>query len=159
MEVKNITSTIYECRKDELTASEQALVDMAIEATSRSYSKYSHFSVGAAVLLENGKTFRGCNQENAAFGVTICAERTALFTAGAEHPDVPVVAIAIAARTPDGQLMKSPVTPCGSCRQAMIETEQRSHRKLRILLTGADCIWAMDGICNLMPLSFTEDQM
>lgn len=158
MELKTITSNVYVCQKDELTIDESQLLDLAIEATTRSYSKYSHFSVGAAVLLANGKRIIGCNQENAAFGVTICAERTALFSAGAQYPDVPVVAIAIAARNADG-LLPTPVTPCGSCRQAMIETETRFGRRLRILLYGTERIYLIDGISNLMPLSFTDEQM
>lgn len=158
MEVKTITSTINVCTKDELDETERRLVDKAIEATNRSYSKYSHFSVGAAVLLNNGEIVIGCNQENAAFGVTICAERTALFSAGAQWPDVGVKAIAIAASNGDG-LLAEPVTPCGSCRQAMIETEQRFGQRLRIILYGTSRIYTMDGIRNLMPLSFTEEQM
>lgn len=158
METKQIISLVNVCRKDELLADEQHLVDKAIEATTRSYSKYSHFSVGAAVLLDNGETVIGCNQENAAFGVTICAERTALFAAGAMYPDVAVKAIAIAARNADG-LLSDPVTPCGSCRQAMIETEQRFSHPLRIILYGTNRIYVLDGIKNLMPLSFSDDQM
>lgn len=158
METRTISSIVNVCRKDELSAEEQMIVDMAIEATNRSYAKYSHFCVGAAVLLNNGATLVGCNQENAAFGVTICAERTALFSAGAQFPDTPVKAIAIAARNADG-LLAMPVTPCGSCRQAMIETEQRFGQRLRIILYGTECVYAIDGISNLMPLSFSEQQL
>lgn len=158
METKQIVSVVNVCQKDELLPDEHRLVEMAIEATSRSYSKYSHFSVGAAVLLSNGEIVIGCNQENAAFGVTICAERTALFAAGAMYPHVAVKAIAIAARN-DAGLLSTPVTPCGSCRQAMIETEQRFSQPLRIVLYGTERIYVIDGIKNLMPLSFTEDQM
>jgi len=158
MEVKTICSTVVVCRKDELSAEEQLTVEKAIEATKRSYAKYSHFCVGAAVLLNNGATVIGCNQENAAFGVTICAERTALFAAGAQFPDIPVKTIAIAARNANGLLSK-PVTPCGSCRQAMIETEQRFGQQLRIILYGTECVYVVDGIKNLMPLSFSEEQL
>lgn len=158
MEAKTISSIVNVCRKDELSADERMIVEMAIEATKRSYAKYSHFRVGAAVLLNNGATIVGCNQENAAFGVTICAERTALFSAGAQFPDTPVKAIAIAARNADG-LLPQPVTPCGSCRQAMIETERRFGQQLRIILYGTERIYAIDGIRNLMPLSFSDEQL
>lgn len=158
MEERIIKSTIKVCSKEELPTDEQRLVDMAFEATGRSYAKYSHFCVGAAVLLANGQTVIGCNQENAAFGVTICAERVALFSAGALYPGVAVKAIAIAARNGDGPLSE-PVSPCGSCRQAMIETEQRSGCPLRILLCGTRRIYAVDGIATLMPLSFSDEQM
>ncbi|MDE5947799.1 MAG: cytidine deaminase [Prevotella sp.] len=152
-------SEIDVCRQDELSEMEQLLVNKAIEATDRAYAAYSHFRVGAALLLANGEIVLGCNQENAAYPVTICAERSALFSAGAQYPDQPVVAIAIAARDESGQLLGEPITPCGSCRQAMIETERRYSRKVKILLYGTERIYVIDGIGQLMPLSFTDDMM
>jgi len=159
MEKRTIKSEIDVCRKDELGEIEQLLVDKAIEATDRAYAAYSHFKVGAALLLANGEVILGCNQENAAYPVTICAERSALFSAGAQYPDQPVVAIAIAARDESGQLLNEPITPCGSCRQAMIETERRYNRKVKIMLYGTERIYIIDGIGQLMPLSFTDDMM
>lgn len=156
MEERIIKSVISVCSYDELSETDRLLVDNAFEMTHRSYSPYSHFSVGAAVRLSNGEIVRGCNQENAAFGITICAERTALFAAGAEYPQTPIEAIAIAARDTDGNALEEPVSPCGSCRQAMIETEMRGHRQLHIILCGKDKFYVMEGIKNLMPLSFTE---
>lgn len=156
MEERIIKSVIKVCRMEELPSDEQSLIRKAIEATGRSYSKYSHFSVGAAVLLDNGREVIGCNQENAAFSVTICAERTALFAAGAQYPDNAVTKIAIAAANAGG-LLDEPITPCGSCRQALIETEQRFGREVRILLYGRKHVYRIDGIKNLMPLSFTEE--
>ena len=82
-----IKSTFKEAQLDELTAQERTLVQMAIEATDRSYAPYSHFHVGAAIELRNGERFIGCNQENAAFPSGICAERSAIFAAGAKCPD------------------------------------------------------------------------
>lgn len=158
MEERVLKSTIKVCQTNELSESEQHLVSLAIKATENAYSPYSHFSVGSAVLLENGKEITGCNQENAAFPVTICAERSALFAAGAQYPSTPVMAIAIAARNADG-LLAEPVTPCGSCRQALVETEFRHKRKIRILLYGTSHVYMIDGINTLMPLSFTDDQM
>lgn len=156
MEEKIIKTTIKVCEYGELTESDRLLADTAVEQTSRSYSPYSHFSVGAAVLMADGTIYRGCNQENAAFGVTMCAERSALFAAGANQPDGVVEAIAIAARGTDGNLVEEPVSPCGICRQAMIETEQRSGQKLHIILCGAKKYYLLEGIGQLMPLSFTE---
>lgn len=158
MEKRILNSTIGIAKMDELSSEEQLLISKAIEMTKRSYSKYSHFNVGAAVLLENGEILGGCNQENAAFGVTICAERTALFAAGAQYPETPVAAIAIAASNNQG-LLSTPVTPCGTCRQAMIETETRFGKKLRILLYGTSCVYVIDGIAELMPLSFSDSQL
>lgn len=158
MEEKIIKSVITVCRAEELTDGERTLIDKAIEATYRSYAKYSHFNVGAAVRLANGTDVIGCNQENAAYPVTLCAERTALFSAAAQYPDQPVVMIAIAARNASG-LLAEPITPCGSCRQVLIETEQRYGRSIRILLYGTNHVYVIDGIKHLMPLSFNEEQL
>ena len=147
---------IRECQMDELTEDEQFLVTKAIESTNNSYAKYSHFCVGAALLLENGEIVPGCNQENAAFPAGICAERSAIFAAGAQHPDVAVEKLAIAARDATGELTTEPVSPCGTCRQVIIETETRYQKPIRILLYGRRCIYVIDGIKHLMPLSFTE---
>ena len=151
-----LKSTITECQLDELTAEERQLVEMAIDATNRSYAPYSNFHVGAAVRLRDGVLIPGCNQENAAFPVTLCAERTALFAAGAQYPDEPVDMLAIAARSPEGELQEEPVSPCGSCRQVIIETETRFKQPVRLLLYGRRCIYVIDSIKQLMPLTFTE---
>ena len=99
-------------------------------------------------MLDDDNIVPGCNQENAAFGVTICAERSALFAAGAMHPEKKVVAIAIAARDENGNLLEQPVTPCGSCRQALIEAETRYGGKITILLYGTNAIYRIDGIAQ-----------
>lgn len=156
MEELRIQSVIKVCQMDELEASDRQIVELAISSTRNSYSPYSHFSVGAAVRLASGVVLPGCNQENAAFPAGLCAERSAIFAAGAQYPDQPVVALAIAARGTDGQLTEEPVSPCGTCRQVMIETETRFSQPIRILLYGRRRIYVMDGIKNLMPLSFTE---
>ena len=156
MEELRIQSVIKVCQMDELEASDRQIVELAIGSTRNSYSPYSHFSVGAAVRLASGVVLPGCNQENAAFPAGLCAERSAIFAAGAQYPDQPVVALAIAARGTDGQLTEEPVSPCGTCRQVMIETETRFGRPIRILLYGRKCIYIVEGIKQLMPLSFTE---
>jgi cytidine deaminase len=151
-----LKSKLTECQLEELTNDERELIQMAIEATNRSYARYSHFHVGAAIQLSNGKRMMGCNQENAAFPAGVCAERSAIFAAGAQYPDVPVVLLAIAARGTDGQLTIEPVSPCGICRQVIIETETRFSHPVRILLYGSSRIYVLDGIRQLMPLSFAE---
>lgn len=156
MKELEIKSTIKVCQMEELTDEERHLVELAIEATNRSYAPYSHFRVGAAVRLTDGTEVIGCNQENAAYPSGLCAERTALFAAGAQYPDVPVEKLAIAARGTDGQLTEEPTGPCGSCRQVIIESETRSHRRMRILLYGSKYVYVIDGIGQLMPLSFTD---
>jgi len=156
MKELELKSVISVCQMEELTAEERHLVELAIEATNRSYTPYSHFHVGAAVRLANGVEVIGCNQENAAFPAGICAERSALFAAGAQYPDQEVAMLAIAARGTDGELLETPVSPCGTCRQVIIETETRFGREVRILLYGRKHVYVMDGIRQLMPLSFTE---
>lgn len=156
MKQLNLKPIITEYQMEELPCDEQFLVTKAIESTNNSYAKYSHFHVGAAIQLENGVVLPGCNQENAAFPAGLCAERSAIFAAGAQYPEVAVEKIAIAAREPSGELTATPVSPCGTCRQVMIETETRFGKPLRILLYGRNCIYAIDGIRHLMPLSFTE---
>lgn len=156
MEELTLKSTVKVAQIHELTEEERNLVALAIEGTTRSYAPYSHFHVGAAILLKDGTTIIGCNQENAAFPSGICAERSAIFAAGAQHPDQPVMMIAIAARNEKGELQDEPVSPCGPCRQVLIETEKRFHHAVRILLYGKKHIYIVDGISELMPLSFTD---
>jgi cytidine deaminase len=156
MKEVELKTVIQECQMEELSTEEQHLIELAIEATGRSYAPYSNFCVGAAVRLENGVEIIGCNQENAAYPSGLCAERTALFSAGAQHPETPVTMLAIAARGTDGELTEEPTGPCGSCRQVIIESETRAKHPMRILLYGRRCIYVIDGIRALMPLTFAE---
>lgn len=156
MEKLDVKSTIMVAQMDELTETERSLIELAIEGTNRSYAPYSNFHVGAAILLENGVKFIGCNQENAAFPAGICAERSAIFAAGAQYPDEPITMLAITARGKDGELIDEPASPCGTCRQVIIETETRFKQPVRILLYGRKHTYVIDGIKELMPLSFTE---
>lgn len=147
---------IRECQLEELSDVDRTMISKAIEATDDSYAPFSQFHVGACIMLANDVIIKGCNQENAAFPAGICAERSAIFAAGAQHPSQPVKALAIAARDKNGELTREPVSPCGTCRQVMIETETRFGQPIHILLYGQNRIYVMDGIRNLMPLSFTE---
>lgn len=156
MQELELKSTIQVCQMEELTPNEQHLLQLAIEATGRSYAPYSKFCVGAAVRLDNGIELAGSNQENAAYPSGLCAERTALFYAGAQYPDVPVRMLAIAARGTDGELTEEPTGPCGACRQVIIESETRADSPIRILLYGKKYVYVIDGIRPLMPLTFNE---
>ena len=156
MEELELKSVIKVCQPQELSREEQHLLDLAVEATRRSYAPYSHFCVGAAVRLENGAEVIGSNQENAAFPSGTCAERNALSAAGTQYPDVPVSVLAIVARGTDGKLLEEPVAPCGSCRQVIVESETRAKHPIRILLYGRRCVYVIDGIRSLMPLMFSE---
>lgn len=146
------------CPMEELSKKEQDLVQRAIDATANSYAKYSRFYVGAAVLLANGEVFIGANQENAAFPSGLCAERTAIFSAQANRPDQPIEMLAIAARNNKG-LLSNPITPCGSCRQVMLEIEDRYQRPIQILLYGAQGVYRISSVKDLLPLSFVDANM
>lgn len=143
---------------DELDEMERELIDRAKKATERSYAPYSKFHVGAAALLEGGIIVEGSNQENAAYPSGLCAERTTLFYAGSTYPDKAVEVLAIAAYT-DGDFLDDPIPPCGACRQVMLETEQRFNRPTKIMLYGKKHIYVIDGVKNLLPLSFGIDNM
>ena len=151
-----IKPQIWDAQTDELSEKERELVKKAIEATERSYAPYSRFSVGAALMLRNGEVIIGCNQENAAFPAGICAERAAIYSAGAQYPNEPVMMLAIAARNALGELQLEPVPPCGICRQVLLETETRFNQPVRLLLYGQSHVYIVDGVKELMPLSFTE---
>jgi cytidine deaminase (EC 3.5.4.5) len=159
MEELTLQSKILFCQFDELADEDKKLVTKAIDATERSYAHYSNFRVGACVRLANGVEIIGANQENAVYPVGLCAERTAIFAAQVQYPEQPIDAIAIAARNEKGQLLSDPVTPCGSCRQVMVEMEGRYNHSMRILLYGERGIYVIDSIKSLMPLSFAEDSM
>lgn len=147
-----ITSMAYE----ELTEAQRELVDQARRMTRNSYAPYSRFSVGAAIRLADGTVVRGANQENAAFSSGTCAERSACFAAGANHPGVPFETVAIAARGTDGQEVTEPIPPCGACRQALLEYETLAGHDVEVLLAGADKIYRLPSVKSLLPLSFTE---
>lgn len=154
--MKRITKdfTFTEYLVSELSGTDKVLYQKALDASGRAYAPYSRFQVGAAALLENGEVITGCNQENAAYPSGLCAERVALFSAGAAWPDVPVVALAIIA-CQDGQI-KEQIAPCGACCQVMLETEQRSGHPLRILLCGSEYVRVLDSVSTLLPFSFTS---
>ena len=143
---------------NELPSAEQALVQKAINATNNSYARYSHFHVGAACLLANGEIVIGANQANAAFHSGLCAERKAIFDARANHPDQPITTLAIAARNDNG-LLKDPISPCGACRQVVLEIEDRYKQPVRILLYGTKGIYVFESIKDLLHFSFIDANM
>ena len=143
---------------DELQDADKQLLEVAKRKTQDSYSPYSHFCVGAAALLSDGTIVGGSNQENAAYPSGLCAERTVLFAAGAQYPKQPVLALAIAAFT-DGHFTEDPVSPCGACRQVMLETESRYKQPMRVLLFGANHVYEFASAESLLPFSFISDDL
>lgn len=158
--MKNIQLTIdiEHLALEELSEEERGLVEKAIKATDNSYAIYSNFRVGAALLLADGSVVIGANQENAVFPLGLCAERTAIFAAQAQRPEQAVLKLAIAARNENG-LVKMPVSPCGSCRQVILEVEERYHQPVRILLYGTDGVYAVNSVRDLLPLCFVDGSM
>ena len=153
-----LTSIIKVYSYGELSPGDRALIDMAKEATTKSYAPYSKFHVAAAVQLANGNIITGTNQENAAYPSGLCAERTALFYANAQYPDQPVTVMAVAAYT-NGKFLCSPIPPCGACRQVMLGVEERYNNSIRILLYGENAIYEVNSVKALLPLQFVGDSM
>jgi len=159
MKEYNLTSKMRAYQWDELTDEQRAVVTIAKEQTSHSYCPYSGFHVGAGALLANGEIIRGANQENAAYPSGLCAERAALFAAGAQYPDQPVKKLAIACYT-DGHFTKEPGAPCGACRQVMLETEHRyPDTKMEVLLYGDDATYVFESAADLLPLIFVSENL
>ena len=156
MKKRLLEISYHSCKFEELTPEEKQLVEVARQATFRSYSPYSHFSVGASVLLANGVILSVSNQENAAYPSGLCAERTVLFFANSQHPNQPITMMAIAARSEKG-FTEIPITPCGACRQVLAETERRFEQPIRILLYGETETIIIDGVKDLLPFLFDED--
>ncbi len=158
MKEYKISTRMRSYQWEELSESQRALVTVAKEQTERSYCPYSHFHVGAAALLSNGVIVRGANQENAAYPSGLCAERSALFAAGAQYPDQPVEKLAIACFT-DGHFTKEPGAPCGACRQVMLETEHRYGGKMEVILFGENETLVFDSAADLLPLIFVSENL
>ncbi len=159
MRTKELRIFVYEYHTVwDLPEEDQKLIFAAREASQNAYAPYSNFRVGAALLLENQKMVTGNNQENAAFSTGLCAERVALFYAGATYPGVPVKTMAVTASTSEG-LIENPVKPCGSCRQALVETEYRFAKPIRMILDGKNKVQVFDGMDNLLPFAFKPESL
>ncbi len=137
----------------ELPEHDQRLIETARQAAQKAYAPYSGFKVGAALRLAGGQMVTGNNQENASSPAGCCAERTALHWANANFPGTAVEAIAITAFDSEGR-QASGVSPCGICRQALLETELRFGRPVRILLDDAGSVNVLNNAESLLPLSF-----
>jgi cytidine deaminase len=143
---------------EELTAQDRLLVEEAKKAADDAYAPYSRFHVGAAVMLENGVIVRGSNQENAAYPSGLCAERVALFAAGAQHPGNKIIAIAITAYPEGKKIPVVPISPCGDCRQVMAEYELRYAHKIRLIMEGGKGTYIVsDCVAQLLPFLFSGD--
>ena len=164
MKERNINIVIKEYQFDELSEDDKKLIEAAKESTKNAYAPFSCFHVGAAILLDDGTVVRGANQENAAFSSGTCAERSACFYAGANFPEKKMRKIAVAAWTRhdhpesdsfDDCFQARPISPCGSCRQALLEYET-IHGPMEVLLYGKEVVYVFPSVASLLPFCFTE---
>ena len=154
----NLSTKIAVYPLEECSETEKKLIEAAKNATQRAYAPYSGFSVGAAVLLENGEIVSGNNQENAAYPSGLCAERTTVFFANATFPEEKVIAIAVAAYH-KGAFTTDVITPCGACRQVLLETENRFRTPMKVLMYSEKGVYVVNSIRNLLPLSFGDEML
>ena len=137
----------------EMEPGDRELVAAALEARGGSYSPYSRFRVGAALRLADGTIVKGANQENVAYPSGLCAERTAMFWAGANYPGVPFDTLAIVGGNGD-EMCEMPAAPCGGCRQVMSEYQRLYNRPLKIILIGTHAIYKFSKVDDVLPLIF-----
>lgn len=141
---------------EELSKKDKTLMTKAIEARKGAYAPYSNFKVGAAVMLKNGKVVIGNNQENASYPSGLCAERVAVFQAGAAHPGEILESIAISASS-ENYIVNTPAAPCGNCRQSIAEYEQRQKTPITLLMMGEQGkVYKCSSISDLLPLAFSS---
>ncbi|WP_299522586.1 cytidine deaminase [Winogradskyella sp.] len=132
----------------------QKLMASAAEARDNAYAPYSKFKVGAAILLDNNEIITGSNQENASYPSGLCAERTAIFYAGAKYPDAKMLIMALTASS-NNQVTDKPIPPCGACRQAIAEYEIKQDLPIEIYFMGATGkVVKSNSLANLLPLGF-----
>ena len=161
MKERKIVALLKEYKPEELPEEYKELVEAAKGATGRAHAPYSKFHVGAAIRMANGEIVAGANQENAAFSSGTCAERSACFYAASQYPGVAFRQIAIAAYAEPAQpadripFQKQPISPCGSCRQALLEYEAM-YGDIEVILYGDEAVYVLPSIKSLMPVSFTE---
>ena len=154
MKQRAYTVRLYEYDQlDELSEEQVLLVNSAIKAARDAYAPYSEYHVGAALRLANGEIIIGSNQENAAYPSGLCAERVAVYYAGARHPNVAVQSIAIVAIR-DGVIQEAPVAPCGACRQVLYEKESEGDSPMELILYGSKKTQVINKVTDLLPLPF-----
>jgi len=133
------------------------LCSESIEALSHAYAPYSDYQVGAALRLENGSIIQGSNQENAVYPLGLCAERVALFNASSLHPGITIKSLAVTTKKELDE-DELPPFPCGSCRQVILEIEQKQHSPIKLYMVGSNnSVCIVEGISNLLPFSFGRE--
>lgn len=141
---------------EETSEDVQILMKQASEARLKAYAPYSKFFVGAALLLDNGEIINGSNQENASYPSGLCAERTAIYYAGAQFPSAKILKMAIIAGSSIHSTEK-PIPPCGACRQAIAEYEVKQKQPIEIYFMGeTGKVAKSNSLSNLLPLVFDK---
>jgi cytidine deaminase len=138
----------------QLSEEDRQLLALAKDSLKNAHAPYSNFRVGAAALLENGVMLGGSNQENAAYPMCLCAERVALSTVASQQPNVLIKSMAITVKAAN-QLVTKPAMPCGSCRQALCEAENKQGQAIRIIVRGEiGMIRIFNSAKDILPFSF-----
>ncbi len=151
----------YEVYDDisQLSSADADLLAAARLVTNKAYAPYSKFNVGAAARLENGELLLGTNQENASYPVGICAERVLLGTAATLHPEIPLTAMAISFNTVN-EKSDHPISPCGMCRQSLLEYETRFHKPIRLIMGGMQGpVYVVESAKQMLPFAFTGEEL
>lgn len=159
MKERELLIRFKEYKPEELTPEDKSLVNIAIDSASNAYAPYSQFRVGSAVLLSNGLVVKGNNQENAAYPSGLCAERVAMFYANANYPESSITAIAVVVVDSEGNVIEQNISPCGSCRQALAESEMRFRKPIKVLLASKKSVLIFNSIEDLLPLSFNQGDL
>ena len=146
---------------DQLSEADAVLLQQARELTTTAYAPYSNFLVSAVARLNNGKIITGTNQENASYPVSICAERSLLASTGALFPNEPIETMAITYHNTNINMVSNrPISPCGMCRQALVESEQRYSQPIRLILSGMEgSVYVIAKADQLLPLSFNGEDL
>lgn len=143
----------------QLADTDASLLQEAIKATDIAYAPYSKFKVGAAALLANGEIIKGSNQENASYPVGLCAERVLLSAASSVYPGVPIITMAITYKSESGKSNR-PISPCGVCRQTLVEYETLLKQPIRLILGGMEGkVWIIPKASSLLPFGFSGEDL
>lgn len=160
MEKMKISATISIYKSvEELSDDIQELFKKAVEARDKAYAPYSKYLVGAALRLSSGRIVTGSNQENAAYPSGLCAERTAIFCAGANYPDETIKTLVVSVKSENKEI-SNPTPPCGACRQAIAEYEFKQNQPINIYFRGeTGDIYKTDSLIDILPLAFNNSFM
>jgi cytidine deaminase len=144
---------------EDLDNESKYLVHKAKEATAHSYSPYSKFQVGAALILEDGTVVTASNQENASYPLCMCAERIALYSAATQFPQKTIVKMAVVAHKKNHKELAA-ATSCGACAQVMLEFETRQKKPIEVIMFGPRGKWVKcSRTAMLLPLGFTKESL